>query len=363
MSIHVTRSLVPSPEALFERLKPAFDGARFTNDGPLVRELETRVRDALGVPHGVATANGTLALQLACAGLRPGDEVLTTPISFVATSSALHWIGLEPVFVDVAPGSFHLDPARCAERIGPRTRAIVATHVYGLPCDVDGLAEVAEQHGLTLVYDAAHAFGCRLRGRALAAFGDVSVLSFHATKIFHTGEGGFLCSADPERVRRAAVQRNFGFDGLDSFRLGGFNAKMSELHAALGLCVLPLVNDAIAARRVRFERYRDALAPVADRLRLPAPPDDLEYNYAYFPVVFPDEPALLRAWRRLVEADVFARRYFHPPLSELPYLARQDTPVAADLCPRVLCLPLYDTLALADVERIARVVAEALDAA
>lgn len=360
MTIHVTRSLAPSPEQLLDRLKPALDGARFTNGGPLVRELEEAVRHHLELANGVAVANGTLALQAAYAALGLRGEVVTTPFSFVATCSSLVWMGLEPIFADLAPGSFQLDPERCAERIGPRTSAILATHVYGLPCDLDGLAAVAAHHGIPLIYDASHTFGCRYRGRALAAEGDVSTLSFHATKVFHTGEGGFVATGDAELAHRIATQRNFGFDGLRSFERCGINAKLSELHAALGLCVLPLVVDAIAARRLRFEQYLERLAPVADRLRLPEIPPRLEYNYGYFPVVFPSEPELLAAWRSLVEGDVLARRYFHPSLTRLPYVARQETPVADDLAPRVLCLPLHHELEPADADRIGEIVVRSL---
>lgn len=360
MSIHVTRSLVPPLADLIDRLKPAFDAARFTNDGPLVRELEEAVRQRLATPHGVAVANGTLAIQLACKALGLAGEIVTTPLSFVATSSSIDWMGLEPVFADVDPATLMLDPERCREKIGERTAAILATHLYGFPCDVDGLAAVAREHGIPLIYDASHAFGCEYRGRPLASYGDAATLSFHATKVFHTGEGGFVCARDAAVAERCRVQRNFGFDGIDSFQVTGINAKLSELHAALGLCVLPLFDEALAARRKRFEAYGEALAGVSDRLRLPRVPAELDYNYGYYPVVFPDEPSLLDAWRRLVEKDVFARRYFHPSLSRLPYLAGHATPEADALAPRILCLPLYDTLGLPDVERIAAVVVETL---
>jgi dTDP-4-amino-4,6-dideoxygalactose transaminase len=352
MAIQVTRSLAPSLEDFAELLRPAFEERRFTNDGPLLRRLEGALGARLGLPHVAAVANGTLALQLACAALGVRGEVITTPLSFVATASALAWMGLQPVFADVDPLRLTLDPARIEERVTPRTGAILATHVYGLPCDVDGIAAVAARHGLRVIYDASHAFGCRWRGRPLAAWGDAATLSFHATKIFHTAEGGLVTSPDAEVVRRCRVQRDFGFDGWDSLRVPGINAKLSELHAALGLCVLPLVDAAIAARRARFDAYLEELAPLAGRLRLPALPAELEYNYAYFPVLFPDEEALRAAWARLAAMQVFARRYFHPALSTLPWAAGGSAPLAEAICPRLLCLPLHDGLELADVARI-----------
>jgi dTDP-4-amino-4,6-dideoxygalactose transaminase len=286
--------------------------------------------------------------------------VITTPLSFVATASALTWMGLQPVFADVDPERLTLDPASVEERVTPRTSAILATHVYGLPCDVDGLAVVAARHGLKVIYDASHAFGCRWRGRALAASGDAATLSFHATKIFHCAEGGMVTSPHPEVARRCRVQRDFGFDGWESLRLPGINAKLSELHAALGLCVLPLVDAAIAARRERFDAYLAELAPLAERLRLPSLPAELEYNYAYFPVLFPDEAAVKGAWARLAAMQVFPRRYFHPALSTLPWTGGGAAPRAEAICPRLLCLPLHDGLDLADVSRISAALREEL---
>lgn len=360
MRIDVTRSLVPPIEDFIEHLKRSFEQARFTNHGPLVVELEQALIGQLGTPHGVAVCNGTLALQLACAALGVEGEVITTPLSFVATTSALTWMGLTPVFADVDPETFALDPATCEARITSRTTAILATHVYGFPCAVDEIEALARAHGLKVIYDASHAFGCRWRGRPLAAFGDASTLSFHATKIFHTAEGGFVCTHDAETAHRCCVQRDFGFDGLRSFRLPGINAKLSELHAALGLSVLPLVPAAIAERRKRFDAYLERLAPLGERLRLPRIPDGLEWNYAYLPVVFSDEASLVRTWLALVEIDVWARRYFHPALNTLAYTGNEKAPIAEDLCPRLLCLPLFDTLAESDVDRIAETIRRSL---
>jgi dTDP-4-amino-4,6-dideoxygalactose transaminase len=343
-------------EIFVEHVRRAFEQGRFTNHGPLVVELEEALRARLEVPYGAAVCNGTLALQIACAALGVTGEVVTTPLSFVATTSAPFWMGLTPVFADVDPQTFTIDPASCEARITPRTTAILATHVYGFPCAVDELDAIAARHGLKIIYDASHAFGCRWRGRSLAAYGDAATLSFHATKTFHTAEGGLVCARDPEVDHRARVQRDFGFDGLDPFQLPGINAKLSELHAALGLSVLPLVAAAITERRKRFEAYREGLAATGDRLRLPQIPDGLEWNYGYYPVVFPDEASLVRTWLALADANVWARRYFHPSLNTISYTGRERAPVAEDLCPRLLCLPLHHALAESDVDRIAETV-------
>ncbi len=361
MSTHVTRSPVPPLDDLVERLRTIWDSACFTNDGPLVQEFEQILRERLEVPLGFATANGTLALQLAFSGLELSGEVITTPLSFVATSSSLQWMGLTPVFADVDAETWTLDPESCRERITPRTSAILATHIYGLPCDVDGLGAVAREHDLALVFDASHTFGCRYRGRPLASYGDVSTLSFHATKPFHTAEGGFVCATADGVAHRARIQRNFGFDGLDSLQVPGINAKLSELHAALGLCLLPGVERGIEARRARFESYRAALAPAGERARLARIPDDLDYNYAYCPVLLESEEAVRRAWMALLDLDVYARRYFDPPLNRLPWTSAQRTPVAEDLCPRLLCLPIFEELPDREPERIASALLRSLD--
>jgi dTDP-4-amino-4,6-dideoxygalactose transaminase len=362
VAVHVTRSLVPPLADVVARLETIWKSGQFTNHGALVAELEASLAERLASPGCVAVANGTLAIQVACAALGLRGEVVTTPLSFVATSSALTWMGLEPVFADVDPETLTLAPASCAERIGPRTSALLATHVYGLPCDVDGLTALARERGIALLFDASHTFGCRLWGRPLAAFGDVSAMSLHATKILHTAEGGLLATGDLELAARCRVRRDFGFDGLRSLEVPGVNAKLSELHAALGLSVLPLVDAAIAARRMRYEAYAEALAPALGRLRLLGPPPGLEWNYGYCPLVLPDEPTLVRAWAALAEQGVFARRYFHPALHTLPWTGDGPAPVAAEVAPRLLCLPLHHELAFDDIERITAIVRAVLGA-
>jgi dTDP-4-amino-4,6-dideoxygalactose transaminase len=358
-ALHVTKTALPPFEEYVTYLEGIWSRGQVTNHGPLVTELEERLRRELAVEHLSLVANGTLALQLSLRALGLEGEVITTPFSYVATTSSLVWERLQPVFVDVDPATFALDAEQVEDAITERTSAILATHVYGLPCDVERLGEIAERHGLKVVYDAAHAFGVRYRGRPLAAYGDATALSFHATKLFHTVEGGGVATGDPEVAHRLAYMRNFGHRGQEAYWGLGINAKASELHAAMGLCLLPRVAAMIAARRERVERYRELLAPagiVTWRV-----PEHVSWNYGYFPVVFDSEATLLAVREALAAEEVYPRRYFYPALTELPYVARTQAPAAESLARRVLCLPLWETLALEDVERVAALVLGALE--
>jgi dTDP-4-amino-4,6-dideoxygalactose transaminase len=357
--LNVTKTALPPLEEYVAHLDEIWRRGHVTNHGPLVAELEARLREALGVAHLSLVANGTLALQLSLRALGLEGEVITTPFSYVATTSALVWERLEPVFVDVDPVTFALDAEQIDAAITERTSAILATHVYGLPCDVERIGEIAARRGLKVVYDAAHAFGVRYRERPLAAYGDASTLSFHATKLFHTIEGGGVATDDAELAHRIAFMRNFGHRGQEAFWGLGINAKVSELHAAMGLCLLPRVSELVAARRERVARYRellDSAGIVPWRV-----PEHVSWNYGYFPVVFDSEQTLLSVRAALAAEEVYARRYFYPPLTELPYLARARAPVAESLARRVLCLPLWEALAFEDLERVAAIVLRALE--
>lgn len=361
--ITVTRPTLPPYEEYAALLRGIWTRNHLTNAGPLVLELEARLAERLGVKHCLFVSNGTIALQLAFRALELRGEVITSPFSYVATTSSIAWEGCTPVFADVEPDTLTLDPARAEAAVTERTTAIVATHVYGNPCDIDGLAEVARRRGLRLVYDAAHAFGAEFGGRALSAHGDVSTLSFHATKLFHTVEGGAVVTDDDEIAHRVAYLRNFGHDGYERFQGIGINGKNSELHAAMGLCLLPQVPQIIAERRMLSLRYDARLLSHAD-VRRPAIRPGTTYNHAYHPILLPND-AVVRTVQAHLEANgVLSRRYFYPSLSgSLPYVAPGDVPIARDAADRVLCLPLYTGLAPADVDRIAGLVCSSLDAA
>lgn len=354
--IKVTKTYLPPLPEYVRHLETIWDSSWVTNHGPLVCRLESELSRVLDAPHVYFLSNGTIALQIAYKALGLTGDVITTPFSYVATSSSLVWEGLRPIMVDIDPNTLTIDPSRIEAAITPRTSAILATHVYGNPCDVFALEEIASRRGLKLVYDAAHAFGVRYRGRALASYGDVSTLSFHATKIFHTGEGGAAVTSDAEVAGRLAYMRNFGHDGEEAFAGIGVNGKNSELHAAMGLCVLPRMPEIVAARQAHSAKYDQLLFGQETRLVKPKLRPGTDYTYAYYPVLFPDESSLLLARSRLIEIGVHPRRYFYPSLADLPYVDYFDVPIARAASRRVLCLPMFTDLTGDAIEQVAETV-------
>ncbi|SBW03838.1 DegT/DnrJ/EryC1/StrS aminotransferase (modular protein) [uncultured delta proteobacterium] len=357
--VHVTRAAVPDLAVYNRYLHHIFQSGHFTNNGQFAAGLEQRLANDLRAPRFALCANGTLALQLAvrAAGLA-GKTVITTPFSYVATMTALLAEGCTPVFADIDEETLCLDPATMEERIAPETAGIVPVHVYGNMCDVEALTALSDRHGLPVVYDGAHAFGCEYMGKSLLDFGDYTACSFHSTQVFHTAEGGGVVSATDAGDAAIRLLRAFGHSG-EEYQLAGINAKMSELHAAMGLSLIDTVDENIRQRGIVSGLYDAALRWGA--LRRPARRPEMTYNYAYYPVIFPDEDALLRVAGRLRERNIFPRRYFYPALNTLPYLPkRQSCPVAESVAPRVLCLPLYAGLDTAIVEYIARTINNAL---
>ncbi|WP_432535511.1 DegT/DnrJ/EryC1/StrS family aminotransferase [Kineococcus arenarius] len=351
--VNVTRSFLPPQDEYRALLDRIWSGGQLTNGGPLMQDLEARLRDELGVVHLQVVANGTLALQLALRALDvTGGEVITTPFSYVATVSSVLWERCTPVFVDIDPWTFCIDASRVEEAITPDTRAILGVHVFGAPCDTDTLEHIGRQHGVPVIYDAAHAFGVRHQGRSLLDFGDVSTCSFHATKVFHTIEGGCVVARDPEVNRRLDLIKRFGHH-FDEHLVPGTNAKASEFQAAMGLVNLPYVEQQRSTRRHLAGTY-DALLP--EHLQKQQLPAGTEPNYSYYPVVFPTEARLLQALRDLEEENIFPRRYFHPSLNTLPYLPRtRACPVSESIAQRILCLPLYAGLEENVVQQICEV--------
>ena len=339
--IMVTQATLPPLEEYVGYLKQIWSSHLLTNNGPLVRELEQRLRDYLSTPNLWFVNNCTTALQLTLNGLGISGEVITTPFSYVATTGVILWEKCTPVFVDVRPGDLTIDPALIEAALTPRTRAILATHVYGFPCDVAAIEAIARRHGLKVIYDAAHTFGCRLAGRALATYGDVSCLSFHATKVFHTVEGGaVVINGDPALTERIRLTRAFGHH-RDDHRFVGINGKNSEFHAAMGLCNLPRVASNLKLHRTQHEHYTRLLQGSA--LTLPrSQAKELEYNFAYFPVLLPDEPAVLRSLDALARLKIHPRRYFYPSLNRVPYTQGSRCPVSERAAQTVLCLPMSD---------------------
>jgi dTDP-4-amino-4,6-dideoxygalactose transaminase len=352
--IPVTKSYLPPIEEYIEYLNRIWASNQLTNNGPLVQELEEKLKEYLGVRHLFFVSNGTIALQIAIKTLDLKGEIITTPFSYVATTSSIVWEGCQPVFVDIDPKTLCLDPDLIEAAITPRTCAILATHVYGIPCDVEKIQTIAEQHSLKVVYDAAHTFGVQYLGKSLASYGDIATLSFHATKLFHTVEGGAIITNDDELAHRIRYMRNFGHKGQEDFWGLGINGKNSEFHAAMGLCNLPHLPEIIAARKQVSGWYDEFLKGTA--LTHPILPAGTLYNFAYYPVLFPSEVDLLNARDLLNDEMIFPRRYFFPNLNCLPYLEKRSFPVTENVAPRVLCLPLYDGLSLVNIQKLAKII-------
>ena len=346
--INVTKTFLPPFEEYTTFLKRAWDKAWITNNGELVQELEAKLKDYLQVDNLLFTSNGTVPLQMALKAFNITGEVITTPFSYVATTNVILWEGCKPVFVDIDPQTFCIDAGKIEAAITPATQAILATHVYGIACDVEAIEIIAKKHGLKVIYDAAHAFGVKYKGKSLLSYGDISTCSFHATKLFHTGEGGCIIANDAAVAHQLMLYRQFGHV-YDDYYSVGINGKNSEFHAAMGLSVLPYLNDIIADRKNTSERYDAALAGNVQRPLMNA---GLEYNYAYYPVIFKTEESLLKVISVLKENDINGRRYFYPSLNELPYLSKQDCTVSEDISRRVLCMPLYFGQESEDVQRI-----------
>lgn len=361
--VPVTKTFMPDYGDFASLVQSVWDTSVLTNNGPLVKKLSAALTETLGVGNIQLVGNGTLALQLAIKALGLQGEIVTTPYSYVATTNAILWEGCTPVFVDIDPETFCVSPDLIEAEITDRTTAILATHVYGYPCDVERIQQIADRNGLKVIYDASHAFGVRINGQPLLNYGDCSTLSFHATKLFHTAEGGAVVCKDEATAKRLFLMSKFGHLGEDEYLDIGINAKMSELHAAMGLAVLPSLPEIITARRECSLWYDELLEGL--KLKRPKTIDGLEYNYAYYPVIFATHEQMMMVRHALHAQDVFPRRYFYPSLNTLPFLPeslRRPCPVSESIAQRVLALPLYPTLPRQDVERIAACIKGALNA-
>ena len=364
MSINVTRSSMPPLEEYVDEIKDLWDSCWLTNMGPKHKRFQVLLEQYMGVPHVTLYTNGHLALENAlCAlDLPKGGEVITTPFTFASTTHAIIRSGLVPVFCDVNDRDYTMDVEKIESLITPRTVAIVPVHVYGNLCDVEGIDRIAKEHGLRVVYDAAHAFAVSYKGVSSGCFGDISMFSFHATKVFNTIEGGCLCYTDDSLVQVLDEWKNFGLHGQEEAFYAGGNAKMSEFQAAMGICNLRHLDDEIAKRGNVVKAYMERLGGIRG-IKLNSVQDGVKSNHAYFPVVFDgykyDRDQI---FQKLQEAGVSARKYFYPLTSrmaccrDLPAAGTDMTPVAEYIADRVLTLPLYADLALEDVERICDVI-------
>ena len=358
--INVTKSSLPPYEEYCEELKSLWDSHWLTNQGEKHQQLEAALKDYLGAEQVTLFTNGHLALETVIAAMGLTGEVITTPFTFVSTTNAITRNGLKSVFCDIDPVTYTMDPAKIEALITPETSAIVPVHVYGTLCDTDAIEAIAAKHGLKVIYDAAHAFGVKKNGVSAANLGDASMFSFHATKVFNTVEGGAVIYHDPALKAQLDMMKNFGIPGADRIAYPGGNAKMSEFHAAMGLCNLRHLDEYLAGRKAVVERYRKNLAGVPG-LTLSPEQAGVESNYAYFPVVF-DGAKYTRdeASERLAAQGINARKYFFPLTNhnEAYGFRGEETPVALHISERVLTLPLYPDLAMEDVDRICEIITD-----
>lgn len=355
--IPVTKPFLPRVEEFENYVKSIWDRQWLTNNGPLVNDLELKLKQYLNLDYLLYVSNGTIALQMAIRALELKGEIITTPFSFVATTNSILWQGCKPVYVDIDPDTFNIDPNKIEAAITPKTSAILATHVYGNPCNIDAIQSIADKHGLKVIYDAAHCFGTKYKNRSVFEYGDISTTSFHATKLFHTIEGGAVFTKKPELLEKMAFMRNFGYSGPDTLALAGINAKNSEFHAAMGLCNLGHIDAILEKRRSLSLHYRENLKKLKVKFQfIDSAPD---YNYAYCPILFDSEELMHDCIVKLELAGVYCRRYFFPSLATLPFVSRKRMPVCDSVVKRIVCLPLYDTLTIPDLDMISRILLRA----
>ena len=363
-SITVTSPLLPSLEEFVPYLERIWDSKWITNNGQFHQQLENALCDYLGVEYLSLFTNGTLPLITALQAMHITGEVITTPYSFVATTHALWWNGIKPVFVDIDPSNCGLDPEKIEAAITPRTTAIMPVHCYGKPCDTERIQAIADKYGLKVIYDAAHCFGVKVNDESILKQGDMSTLSFHATKVFNTAEGGALIVKDAETKKRVDYLKNFGFAGETEVVAPGINSKMDEIRAALGLLNLKHVDEAIEKRYQVANRYREALRNVIG-IRFFDDMPGVHHNYSYFPIfVDAEEFGMTRdeLYFKMKEQSVFGRRYFYPLISTfstykgLPSATTDNLPVATRIANEVICLPMHHGLKMEDVDRIINVI-------
>ncbi len=352
--IYVTQPFLPPLTEFSSYLEEIWRTGVMTHNGPLMCQLERDLSQYLGVPDTVCVANGTCAMQLALRALDLKGEIITTPFSYVATASIIRWEGCEPVFVDIDPETWNMDPAAIQDAITPRTVGIMPVHVFSAPCCIADIQALADRHHLRVIYDAAHAFGVNINGTSIMQYGDVSCTSFHATKIFNTCEGGACFTVNEDLSARLRRMRFFGFDRDKNVTDDGMNAKMTEISAGLGLVNLQYMDAVLKQRREKYELYT-LLLKDRDYLQFQKI-NPSEYNYSYMPVLFDDEECLLDVMQKLEAERIYVRRYFHPALNNIALYEGGATPVAASVASRIACLPLYHTLENEAISRICSII-------
>lgn len=360
--VYVTQPSLAPLEEFTELLAGVWDRGILTHNGPLVQQLEIELQNWLKLDHVIANTNGTIAIQMAIKALEIKGEILTTPFTWVATLSAIKWEGCTPTFCDIDPETLNLDPAKIEAAITPNTVAIMPVHVFGNPCDVGAIQAIADKHGLKVIYDAAHAIGSTYQGRSLLEFGDISATSLHATKLLNCAEGGACITRSPDLAEKLRRIRFFGHDHQKAIVEDGFNGKMTEVHAALGLANLKYADTVLADRKTKYFHYRNSLEPLREPHRLQFQQLTLgEPNYSYFPLILPDEATLLKVEAALNQSAIYPRRYFYPSVNTFDQIVSPvPMPISEDIASRILCLPLYFNLTQADQDRIIKLISQTL---
>jgi dTDP-4-amino-4,6-dideoxygalactose transaminase len=353
--INVTKSFLPPIEEYKSYLNKIWETSWLTNNGPLLIELEEKLKELLAIDNLLFVGNGTIAIQLALKALELKGEIITTPYSYCATTTAILWENCTPIFVDINEHDLNLNPALIEDKITANTSAILATHVYGNPCDVNAMDALSEKYNIPIIYDAAHAFGATLNGKSLLNYGDISTCSFHSTKVFHTIEGGAVISKRESVINKIALLRSFGHRN-DDYKTIGINGKNSEFHAAMGLTNLPYIKTIIEQRKAVSEIY-DSILNFNKIVRPFSKDIEFSYNYAYYPIILESKEALLKVERILQENDIFPRRYFYPSLNTLDYIENKVVcPISESVASRVLSLPLYPDLDHEIVKQISNLI-------
>jgi dTDP-4-amino-4,6-dideoxygalactose transaminase len=348
--INVTKTYFPPIEEYFIQVKKIWENEWLTNRGELVKELENKLKEYLNMDNIIIMNNGTIPIQIALKLIDEPGEIITTPFSYIATTSAILWEGFKPVFVDINSDFLTIDENKIEDAITSKTKAILATHVFGNPCNIEKIEEIAKRYKLLAIYDSAHAFGVKYKAKSLFTYGDISTCSFHATKLFHTGEGGAIFCNNKSYIEKVFYSHNFGHDGPENFHGLGINGKISELQAAMGLAVFPHLDFIISTRKNIVDIYNDKLSFKFFRKIIIR--ENTDWNYSYYPIIFDSENSLLKAQKVLNQNNIFPRRYFYPSLNKVNFVNGPTMPNSEEISSRILCLPLSTSIDLQEIESI-----------
>lgn len=355
--IPVTKPYLPSKSLYKEYVDKIYSNNWLTNNGPFVREYELALKEYLNLNSLLFVGNGTIAIQFAIKALDLKGEIITTPFSYIATTSSIVWEGCKPVFVDIDAETFNIDATKIEKAINNNTSAILATHCFGNACDIEMIESIAQKHHLKVIYDAAHCFGSLYKGKSIFEFGDISTCSLHATKLVHSVEGGFVSTNSNELLSKLGFMRNFGHNGPSKFKGIGINGKNSEFHAAMGLSVLKDAEIILNRRKSQYLYYQENIVNECLTLKVQK---KSTFNYAYFPILFENEELMLRCLKVLEKNNIYPRRYFHPSLSSLDYVEKYKTPISDSVSSRIMCLPLYFELTKVEQDLILNLISKAI---